>query len=209
MEWIHLIGNFLYRVGISLGGPGLFLIALADSSFLSLPEGNDILIIVLSTGQSWELMAYYVLTTTLGSVVGCSILFSLGRKGGSFIDRRLKKQRMDDLKETFGKWGILAVLIPSILPPPTPFKIFVLSAGIFQVPYRKFLFAAFTGRLIRYSTWGILAVLYGEWARQFLEENLGEASIAVTILLLTVIITYFVVRIRRHNIYKEETHEIV
>jgi membrane protein YqaA with SNARE-associated domain len=82
---------------MSLGGPGLFLIALADSSFLSLPEGNDILIIVLSTGQTWDVMAYYVLMTAMGSVVGCFILFSLGRRGGNFLDRRLNKQRMEDL----------------------------------------------------------------------------------------------------------------
>jgi len=194
---------------MSLGGPGLFLIALADSSFLSLPEGNDILIIVLSAGQPWKLMAYYVLMTTLGSVVGCSILFSLGRRGGNFLDRRLKKQRMDELKETFRKWGVLAVLVPSVLPPPTPFKIFVLSAGVFKVPFKKFLFAVFVGRTIRYATWGILAVLYGEWARQVLEENLREVSIVITSLLVIGIVSYFVVRSRRRDSYDESTNEVV
>ncbi len=208
MEYIHAIGSLLYRVSMSLGGPGLFLIALADSSFLSLPEGNDILIIVLSAGQPWELMAYYVLMTTLGSVVGCSILFSLGRKGGTILDRRLKKRRMEDLKETFRKWGVLAVLIPSILPPPTPFKIFVVSAGVFKVPFKKLLFAVFVGRAIRYATWGILAVLYGEWARQLLEENLREVRIAVTSLLLVAIMTYLVIRIRRRDPCKEGTNEV-
>lgn len=209
MEYIHAIGSFLYRVGMSLGGPGLFLIALADSSFLSLPEGNDILIIVLSTGKTWETMTYYVLMTTLGSVVGCSILFALGRRGGSFLDRRLKKKRMEDIKETFRKWGVLAILVPSILPPPTPFKIFVLSAGVFRVPLKKFLFAVFVGRTIRYATWGILAVLYGEWAREFLEQNLREVSITITALLVISIVTYFVIRNRRRDEYSESTNEVV
>ena len=80
---------YLYDLVQSIGGPALLLVALADSSFLSIPEGNDILIIALSTGQSWSVMTYYVLMTITGSVIGCSLLYTVGRRGGGFVEKRL------------------------------------------------------------------------------------------------------------------------
>jgi membrane protein DedA with SNARE-associated domain len=74
-------------------------------------------------------------------------------------------------------------MIPSILPPPTPFKVFVLSAGIFRVPFPRFLLAVIVGRSIRYFMWGILAVLYGELAREFLEENIHTVGLILVAIL--------------------------
>ena len=76
--FVHSLRFFLgklYLIAVTLGGPGLFFIAVADSSFLSVPEGNDFLIVVLSTGQTWERMTYYVVMAILGSVCGCSLLY--------------------------------------------------------------------------------------------------------------------------------------
>ena len=123
--------GYFYDFAVALGGPGLFFIALADSSFLSLPEGNDILIVILSAGQTWGKMAYYVSMTTLGSIAGCMILYGLGRRGGPFTRRRLKN-RLQTISGLYRKWGLWMVLVPSILPPPTPFKVFVLSAGCWK-----------------------------------------------------------------------------
>lgn len=169
--WLHLksLLALIYQVILSWGGPGLFLLALADSSFLSIPEGNDVLMVVLSTGASWTTMAYYGTMTTLGSVLGCSLLFSVGRRGGGYVERRVGQHRLEKLKVRYQRWGSLAVLVPSILPPPTPFKIFVLSAGILGVSFPRFLAAVLVGRSFRYFSWGALAVLYGEWGRQVLE----------------------------------------
>ncbi|MFH1964008.1 MAG: hypothetical protein ABIJ42_00550, partial [Acidobacteriota bacterium] len=66
--FLGTIAGWLHSVGMQLGGPGLALIALADSSFLSIPQGNDILIIVLSTNNTWAMMLYFVVMTVLGSV---------------------------------------------------------------------------------------------------------------------------------------------
>jgi membrane protein DedA with SNARE-associated domain len=90
------------------------------------------------------------------------------------------------VEATYDRWGLWAVLVPSILPPPTPFKVFVLSAGVFKVPYLKFLAAVFIGRSLRYFLWGILAVLYGEWAKQFLQgslETVGAVILALLVML--------------------------
>ncbi len=173
----------LYQIVLGLGGPGLFFLALADSSFLSIPEGNDLLIIVLSTGATWERMLYYVAMTTAGSVTGCFLLYSLGRRGGRWVSKRLSPARLERMRLLYRRWGTWALIIPSILPPPTPFKIFVLSAGVFGVTRPRFVLAVAAGRSFRYLLWGVLAVLYGEQAKIWLQKNLHTAGIVLSVLL--------------------------
>jgi len=202
--YIKSIASFLYSFALALGGPGLFLIAVADSSFLSIPEGNDVLLVILSTGQSWETMAYYAMMTILGSVTGCILLFTVGRRGGRFISKRLSEKRKQELQEAYDRWGVWSILVPSILPPPTPFKIFVLWAGMFGVPYRKFILAVLVGRSFRYFMWGALAVLYGESARYFLEHNLKFVGIALFAVLVAVVLTIILVRLRTRRTPRQE-----
>ncbi len=178
----------LYQFVLGLGGPGLFLLALADSSFLSIPEGNDLLIIVLSIGQSFRTMAYYAAMTTAGSVTGCFLLYTVGRSGGGMISRRVSPERIERIGKLYRRWGLLTLVVPSILPPPTPFKVFVLSAGLFRVPRVKFLAAVAVGRSIRYFSWGILAVVYGEAAKTFLERNLHAIGLGIFGLLVTLVL---------------------
>ncbi|MCI0624322.1 MAG: VTT domain-containing protein [Acidobacteria bacterium] len=154
-----------------LGGWALLLIALFDSSFLSLPEVNDILIITLSL-KNPEKMLYYCTMTTLGSILGCLVLFTVGRKGGQVL---LRKKFADEhilkVARWYAKYGVFAVMIPSILPPPTPFKIFVLFAGAFRISVGKFVFAITAGRGFRYFLEGFLAVKYGEQAKEYMHQN--------------------------------------
>jgi membrane protein YqaA with SNARE-associated domain len=196
-----------YEFIADLGGPGLFMMALADSSFLSLPEGNDVLIVVLSTGQTWGLMTYYVLMTTFGSVCGCSVLYSVGRRGGKFMKTRLIGEKAEEMKSMYLRWGTWSVLIPSILPPPTPFKVFVLSAGLFRIPFPKFLLSVVIGRSIRYFMWGILAVLYGEVVGEFIEDNLPLVGTFLFLLLIAIISCYGIKWFRKRK--KSPQHEVV
>jgi len=187
IDGLVMILEQLYEAALTLGGPGLLVIALMDSSFLSLPEGNDLLIVVLSTGQTWGRISYLVVMTIVGSVMGCSLLYWVGRRGGDFVKRPPRRERLRQVAATYQRWGLWTVLVPSILPPPTPFKVFVLSAGVFKVPFPKFLLAVTVGRSIRYFLWGILAVLYGEWAKQVLEGSL--TTVGAVLLLILVLIT--------------------
>ena len=91
----------LYAFARGLGGPGLFIIALADSSFVSVPEGSDILIVVLSIGQSWDRMLYFVTMTVAGSIVGCTLLYLVGRRGGGFVERRLNPARVSRMSRQY------------------------------------------------------------------------------------------------------------
>ena len=182
----------------SLGGPGLFVLAFLDSSFMSFPQVNDLLVVLL-TIQHKERMVYYALLTTLGSVAGCYALYSVGRRGGeAFLKERFAQRHIDRAIELFRRYGMLAILVPSLLPPPTPFKAFVLAAGIARVRAFDFVVAVAIGRSIRYFGQGLLAVLYGEAALAFLREHaqtvgvwLGTAILAGGVL--------FVMWKRRHR----------
>lgn len=202
-HWMEKLGSSASAWIMSFGGLGVFFLAIADSSFLSVPEGNDILIILLSAGGSWGRMAYFVGLTTLGSVVGCLLLYSIGRKGGSpILKRKFSEQRIEWAEHHFKKYGILTVLIPSIIPPPMPFKIFVLSAGVFRLNLAAFLTAVVIGRTIRYSTWGILAVLYGESVKNYMHGNLktiGWALLILFILIVGATFIYYIYRKRREK----------
>ena len=182
IEFLQDVAQTLYDFVRGLGGPGLFLLALADSSFVSVPEGNDLLIVVLSTGQPWRSMFYYVAMTTAGSVTGCSLLYWVGRRGGAYFEKRVRSAKLERVGSSYRRWGVWAVVVPSILPPPTPFKIFVLSAGVFRLPFARFLLAVGLGRGVRYLKWGILAVLFGEVVGRILRENLPVVGMVLAVL---------------------------
>ena len=185
------------------------LLAILDSSFLTIPEGNDLLIVILSAGKSWGTMAYYVGMTTIGSVIGCFLLYSVGRKGGSpLLKRRFSAEKIERAEKLFKRYGILTVIVPSILPPPLPFKVFVLSAGVFRLNILSFLVAVVIGRTIRYSIWGVLAVLYGNPVKRFMEQNLGEVGIvfaAAFVLVGALIVIFCVYKFREATIPKNHS----
>jgi membrane protein DedA with SNARE-associated domain len=177
-HWLDRLGNSAQAFIMSFGGLGVLLLAMGDSSFISVPEANDILIILLSAGASWGHMIYFVSMTIIGSVIGCMLLYSLGHKGGNpILRRKFSQQNVERAEKLFKQYGILTIIISSILPPPTPFKIFVLSAGVFRLNPWAFFTAVVLGRTIRYSLWGILAVLYGEPVRRFVQQNLNTVGI--------------------------------
>lgn len=180
-----------------LGGVGLFIIAALDSSFLSFPQVNDILIIVLST-KSPERMPYYAAMTMLGSLTGCLALYSVARRGGEALMRkRLKGHHVDRAMRLYQRFGLLAVIVPALLPPPTPFKVFVLLAGATAVTPTKFIIAILIGRGIRYFGEGYLAVLYGERAYDMVKENGAEVGIALAVLAVVIGGVYYWIRQRK------------
>ncbi len=155
----------------SLGGPGLFMVAFLDSSFLSLPEINDVLVILMVT-QNEALMPYYAAMATLGSVAGCMVLYGLGRRGGeALVRKRFTGPRLEKAMGLFQRFGVLAIIVPALLPPPAPFKVFILLSGVVRVPWPTFIGAVAVGRGVRYFGEGLLAVRYGDSAVEFLRAN--------------------------------------
>jgi len=181
---MHRVVEWVMGFALALGGPGLFLIAFLDSSFLSFPEVVDLLLMGLVTRHK-ERLLLYALLPTLGSLGGCLVLYGLARKGGeAFLRRRFHERHVDRTLAVFQKYGLLAVAVPSILPPPVPFKPFVLAAGVAGVRPLDFTIAVLVGRGIRYFGEGLLAVWYGDRAEAFLKSK-GKA---VAIVLAAVVI---------------------
>jgi membrane protein YqaA with SNARE-associated domain len=158
-------------VAAALGAPGLFLVAALDSSVLSLPQVNDLLLILSVTRQP-HLMPLYASMSTLGSLAGCFVMYGIGRKGGdALLRKRFNGPRSEKALALFNRFGMLAILVPAILPPPAPFKIFVILAGVSRMSPWTFAIAIVLGRGFRYFGEGLLAVWYGEQALAFLEQN--------------------------------------
>lgn len=185
---------WLQGVALQIGGPGLFLIAFLDSSFLSLPEINDLLIVWMVTKHP-HLMVYYASMATLGSIAGCLALFGLARKGGdTFLRGRLREGQVDRVLGLFRKYGVLAIIVPALLPPPAPFKAFVLMAGVAGVRPVAFACAIAVGRGVRYFGEGLLAVWYGELAIDYLRSNGATISAGLAVVALVGGIAYVVWR---------------
>ncbi|HEX7485267.1 MAG TPA: VTT domain-containing protein [Vicinamibacterales bacterium] len=171
-------------MAVSFGGPGLFLVAFLDSSFLSLPEINDFLVVWMVT-QHKERIVYYATMATLGSIVGCFTLYWLAWKGGeAFVRKRVRSASIERGMETVRRYGLLALLVPSILPPPAPFKVFVLLAGVVRVRPLSFAIAIAIGRGFRYFAEGLLAVWYGDMAIRYVAEHGSRVALVAAILVL-------------------------
>ena len=191
------MGGIVARVqvlALALGAPGLFLVALLDSSILSLPEIADLLVIWMVV-QHKERLVLYAASATLGSVCGCLALYFIGRKGGdALVRKRFRSSTVDKGLAAFQRHGLMAVLIPSILPPPAPFKIFVLLAGVAKIGVGQFATAVAIGRGARYFTEGFLALRYGDQAIEFIRENGRTVSLWLVAGLLAVLAGYLLWR---------------
>ena len=181
------MGGFVDRLrvlAIGLGAPGLFIVAFLDSSFLSLPEIADLLVVYMVTRHKSE-MIVYVLCTTIGSMAGCLIMYFIGKKGTDAVgSNRMSGPRMDRTLATLRRHGMMAVLVASILPPPMPFKVFVLLAGAAGISVAKFTSAVFIGRGFRYLLLGLLAVRYGDAALEYVKRNAVTVSLVAAVVLL-------------------------
>lgn len=176
---MHYLTDFLQRIvdtiapiAESMGEPGLALVALVDSSFLSLPQLTDALIVAftLKHPSRWFMHAG---AATIGSVAGCAALYFTARKGGeAFLRSRFKEHHIERGLALVRKHGWLTVTVPSLLPPPAPFKLFVLLAGVANIRPWTFILAAALGRSLRYGAEAWLTYVYGERASAFISDNL-------------------------------------
>ena len=175
---MHRIGEFMRQVAATaqqfaeqLGGFGLLLIAFADSSFLTLPEVADALVVVF-TVRDPDRWLYWAAMTTVGSTLGCAVLYGLARAGGHAMVRRgIHERHLDKMLAWFRNHGALVLIVPALLPPPMPFKLFVLLAGMADVRPWPFLMAILVGRGIRYGGEAWLARRYGNEVIEFITHD--------------------------------------
>jgi membrane protein YqaA with SNARE-associated domain len=196
VTWLQLV--FVPWVGL----PGVFAVAFLDSSFLSLPEVND-LIVVMAAVSHPESVWLAIVTTTLGSLAGCTVLWWLGRRGGEgLLVRRFGTDRVNGMRRAFARWNLLALAIPAVSPPPMPFKAFVIAAGVFGLPFRRFALTVAGARGLRYVACATLGFLYGQRALEMLriaDQWLVERTWALGLAAGAALALLLVLWLRRHR----------
>ena len=154
----------------TLGAPGLFMISFLDSSVLTFPVINDLLLIELCIQKPSRMILYATMAAT-GSVLGCVLLYFLALKAGEAAFHQRAGKRAAKIRHFVEENGFVGMLIAALLPPPTPFKFFVLAAGVFRVPLWSFTTAIAVARAVRYFAVGYLAVKYGSQALPYLQTH--------------------------------------
>ncbi len=176
MRFLNSLTSRLGPVLALYGGWGLFGVSFLDSSFLSFPLVNDLLLIHLA-GQNPGRALVYALASAVGSVLGALAIFALARGGGGILWRRRSPQRAGRIDHWLGRNGFLALLLVALLPPPVPFKPFVVGAGVLRVKVSRFVLALLVGRSLRFSAVAVLGAWYGARAESYFRANLGRASL--------------------------------
>ncbi len=169
-------GASIFAFVRKLGGAGLFLMGILDSSFLFLPFSNDLLLIALvSSNRDSSIWILYVLLSALGSIIGVLLVDLLMRKmGEEGLEKFVKPEKIKRLKVKMEKGAGWAIFVATILPPPFPFTAVVLTASALQTPRQKILLAVFFGRLLRFTAEALLALYFGRQIISFLESDVVD-----------------------------------
>ena len=161
--------HYLLLIFVHLGGMGQLILGILDSSFLFMPLGNDLLMVVLST-RKHSLMLYYAAMATIGSVLGCLLLDVVIRKHGEAgLEKFVPRNRLKYVEKKVRGSAAWALILASIMPPPFPFTPFIAAAAALQYPRKKMLTVVGAARMVRFTATGVLAILFGrrimEWAK--------------------------------------------
>jgi membrane protein YqaA with SNARE-associated domain len=181
---------------LSFGPFGLLAIAFLDSVLIPIPGGVDAMLLLLAASRpSWMLI--YVAAATIGSTAGCVGLYRISMRAGHRALNRFSESKQKRVKDLIDRYDVLSVLVASVLPPPFPFKLFVVSAGVFRLNLLRFTIAIAIGRTFRYLLEGYLAARYGDHAKEILAHYYPSIGIGLAVL----IIIFFVAKnlMRRGN----------
>src|SRR5260221_3810259 len=174
-DWLQVLakrlGHFIVHVPIFIAAPMMIFVGALDSSLLSLPEVNDYLVVARCYTHP-RAVFLFPMFAAVGSVLGCLLLYTILSWGGrAVLHRKFRIEHVQRVEGWYGRFGILALAVPALMPPPMPFKIFVATAGALQFPRRKFLLTILVARSLRYYVEGTLAVFYGERGLRVSKEN--------------------------------------
>ena len=165
VKWLTRLSEYL----VTYGAFGLFIVAVLDSTFVPLPSSVDALMLLLSTtNPSWMLL--YAFMATTGSALGCLILYLISQRAGARALNRFSEKKQARVKNWIERYDMFAVLVATLLPPPFPFKLFVISAGVFRFSLVRFMLAVLVGRGFRFLLEGYFAVRYGAQAKEILAK---------------------------------------
>jgi membrane protein YqaA with SNARE-associated domain len=177
--------SFLFQIAwtlYALGGIGLLIMGVLDSSFLFMPLGNDLLVIAL-TARHEARMPYYAAMATAGSVLGVLLIDIISRKGGEKgLEGRVPEHRLEYLKQRIRRRAGWAISFAALMPPPFPFTPFIVVAAALQYPRRRLLAVVAASRLVRFSVAGALAIVFGRRILQMAESPALQYGVVALVL---------------------------
>jgi membrane protein YqaA with SNARE-associated domain len=187
---------FLWAVLKPLGIWGVFVISAIDGSFLGLPMDA---VVAGYVYQDRARFLLYVLLASAGSAVGSIVLYVIGYMGGeALLRKRLSPERFEKIHRSFDRHEFWALMFPAMLPPPTPFKLFVLAAAGFEMNFGHFLLAIFLGRFVRFLILALLTMKYGRGVVEVV-GHLFKTHLHLTLGVIgfAVLIAWLVMQLRR------------
>lgn len=179
-----------------LGALGVLAIGFIDAASIPLPGGPDVVVMALSHANH-SLMPLYVLAAVVGSTAGSLVLYFAARKGGEAVLKKFSPEKRARVQDLLDRYDILAMLLASVLPPPFPFKLFVLSAGAFKMQLWRFIAALVAGRGFRFLLEGWLAVKYGEQATDIFKHHYPKIGLGVAAAIIVIYLFNNLLRRRR------------
>lgn len=161
---------------LKMGFWGAGAVAILDSSTIPVPMDAILAVYIWrDQGHFW----LYAMIAAAGSAIGGLLPYGLGRAGGElFLLKHINRERFEVMRNRFERQEFWAMTIPSMLPPPTPWKACVFAAGVFEMRVAPFMLAVFTGRLIRWLVLSLLVIKLGPGAVQVVERH-ALAALAV------------------------------
>jgi membrane protein YqaA with SNARE-associated domain len=158
----HLLaryGEFVWAMLKPLGSWAVFAIAAIDSAFFGFPLDP---VVASYVYQDRPRFLLYAVMASAGSAAGCIILYLIGYKGGEvLLEKRISRTKFNKIRSAFDRHEFWALMFPSMMPPPFPFKVFVLAASVFEMNFWHFLLAIFVGRLVRFLILSLLVLKFG------------------------------------------------
>lgn len=191
-KWTHWILVVLSPLGIW----GVMGFAFVDAAFLGMPLD------AIVAGYAYSNPRRFLLISALaaaGSALGSIVIYWIGYKGGEvFLVKRIGEARFKKIRAAFDRHEFLALMLPSMLPPPTPFKLFVLSAGVAEMRFTHFLGAIFFGRFLRFVLFSLLVIHYGPEIVGFLGNVVHHhARMAIAVVAGATLIGWWIWRMRK------------
>jgi len=182
-----------------LGSWAVFAIAAIDSAFFGFPLDP---VVASYVYQDRPRFLLYAVMASAGSAAGCIILYLIGYKGGEvLLEKRIPRTKFNKIRSAFDRHEFWALMFPSMMPPPFPFKVFVLAASVFEMNFWHFLLAIFVGRLVRFLILSLLVLKFGPQIVALTSAAVAKhwPELALAVLVIGVLFAWFWCRARRES----------
>jgi membrane protein YqaA with SNARE-associated domain len=187
--------QFIWGLLQPLGSWGVFAIAAIDGSLLGMPLDP---VVAGYVYQSPHRFLLYVLMASAGSAAGSIVLYGIGYKGGEvLLQKRMSPQKFESMRRSFDRHEFWALMLPAMLPPPFPFKLFVLAAAAFEMNFAHFELAIFAGRFVRFMILAVLTIKFGPRVVSITAQLVHQHLAALLMALVVILVGYLLLRRRR------------